>query len=81
MNLGNKAINDTGGTAAEAEIGIGGRTGGSYAKGILDSIAVEINIIGSVGEGDQLPLIQRSAGRHPIIGAIKDVIISVSATS
>ena len=81
MDLGDKAVNNSGGTATEVEIGIGGRTGGSYAKGILDPIAVEIYIIGCVNEGDKLPLIQRRAGRRPIIGAIKYVIIPVSATS
>jgi len=77
MDLGDKAVNNSGGTAAEAEIGIGGRTGGSYAKGILDPIAVEIYIIGSVSEGDELPLIQRRACRCPIIGTIKYVILPV----
>jgi hypothetical protein len=81
MDLGDKANNNSGGTAAELEIGIGGRTGGSYAKGILDPIAVEVYIIGSVNEGDKLPLIQRRAGGDPIIGTVKYVIIPVSFTS
>ena len=44
-------------------------------------IAVEIHIIGSVSEGDKVPLIQRRAGRCQIIGAIEYVILPVSVTS